>query len=465
VISLQRKAATAALALCLGGLAACSTVGSAVGRLNPFGGGDDGPEAQAAEGRRISVVAFDQTVTAAEALAGVDFALPEAQPLADWPLPGGTAEQSVEHIQAAPNFEIAWRKSIGRGADRRHHVTAPPVAAGGRVFTMDGEAGVTASDAASGDQVWRVNLQPSEGRDREAFGGGLAYADGTLFVTSGFRFVAALDAATGAVRWTTPVDAPIHSAPNVAGGRVFVVSTDNELNAFDAATGAPIWTYQALAESARILAASSPAVSGDTVIAPFASGELVALLAANGNDLWTDVLSRASRTSALSEIRDIAGRPVIYRGDVFAASHSGVFSATDLRTGSRRWSLPVVSITSPWPAGDVVYVVSRAGELICVARDSGQVYWIRDLNEGRERSEGGFLGAFDREVRPTWSGPVLASGRIVMVNTFGEAAAVNAKTGVIEKTVNLGAPAFIAPIAVNGTVYAVTDDATLVAIR
>ena len=118
--------------------------------------------------------------------------------------------------------------------------------------------------------------------------------------------------------------------------RVFAVAIDNTLLTFDTATGATGWTYQALSESARILAASSPAVSGDTVVAAFGSGELVALRAANGNDLWNEALSRANRNNALSEIRDIPGRPVIYQGDVFAVSHSGVFAATDLRTGQAR---------------------------------------------------------------------------------------------------------------------------------
>ena len=166
------------------------------------------------------------------------------------------------------------------------------------------------------------------------------------------------------------------------------VALDNTLLTFDAATGAPGWTYQALSESARILAASSPAVSGDTVVASFGSGELVALRTANGNDLWNVALSRASRTSALSEIRDIAGRPVIYQGDVFAVSHSGVFAATDLRTGQARWSLPVVGITSPLPAGDVVYVVAVDGKLVCASRESGQIYWVHDLNAGYVAGEG-----------------------------------------------------------------------------
>ncbi len=454
---LSRGALAVALMLSVAG---CSTLG----RLNPLGR-DKGPGARASEGERVSVIAFDQTVTPAEALKGVAFEIPPPVLNPAWPQPGGTPEQPLAHVQAAPELAIAWRRRIGEGTSRGNQVTATPIVADGRVYAMDGQATVSAHDATSGAPVWRVDLTPRERRDQEAYGGGLAFADGRVYVSSGFRFVAALDAATGATVWRTPVEAPMRGAPTVAAGRVFAVSADNEVFAFDARTGAESWSYQALIEPARFAIASSPAVAGDTVVAPFASGELVALRAQNGNELWTDVLSRASRTNALSELRDIAGRPVIYQGDVFATSNSGVFSSTDLRTGARRWSLPVSALTTPWPAGDVVYVMSKAGELICVARDSGQVYWLTDLNAGRVRKEGGFLGFFDREVRPTWSSPLLASNRLITVSTDGVAVAADARTGAVQKTVPLGSPAFIAPVAAGGTIYVVTEEAELIALR
>jgi len=451
--------------LLAGLLAAILSSCAAVRAVNPFDGGDDGPQARASEGRRVPVITFDQTVEPAEALRGVAFDLPPPRTDAEWPLPGGAPEQTIEHAAAPATLEVAWRRDIGDGSSRGRQLMAPPVAAGGRVYTMDAGALVSAHDAASGAQVWRVNLAPDAPRDREGYGGGLAVANGRLYVTSGYRFVAALDAATGAVAWRTATEAPVRGAPTVVDGRVFAVSVEDEILAFDAATGAQPWSYQALVEPARFAIASSPAVSGDTVVAPFASGELVALRAQNGNELWTDVLSRASRTNALSEIRDIAGRPVIYRGDVYATSHAGVFSATDLRTGSRRWSLPVTSITSPWVAGDVAYVVSKAGEVICVARDSGQVYWLTDLNEGRTRRRGGVFGFFDREVRPTWSGPLLTSNSLVLVSTEGDAVALNARTGAVERRINLRSPAFLSPIAANGAIFVVTDEAELIALR
>jgi outer membrane protein assembly factor BamB len=438
----------ASAAIAVGG---CSTV-SKVSSLNPFHGKK--AASTASRGARIPVIALDDQLKVAGALKGQDFFLPPPVAVTDWPVPGGTLEQSVEHVAAAPQFVVAWRRTFGVGFARRRHVTAPPVAFGGRVFVMDGVATVSARDERTGDSFWRTDIRVKSKGEHDAFGGGLAYADGRLYASSGYSEVVALDPRSGTMIWRARTGAPVHAAPTVAGGRVYVVDVNDELLAFDAATGAPSWTYQALTEPARILAASSPAVANDTVVTSFASGELVAVRSTNGNELWNASLSRASRTNALSEIRDIAGRPVVYKNDVYAVSHSDVFAAVDLRTGVGRWTLPVSAITTPWPAGDVVFVVDQSGQVICVSRDSGQVYWIRNLNEGRKKKQ-----------RALWSSPILASGRLIMVSTKGEAVALDPKTGATQRTLRLGAPALIGPIAAGGMIYVVTDTAQLVAIR
>lgn len=455
------------------GASGCSTA-SKLGELNPFHKADTGPKEKASEGQRVSIVAFDEKIEPAEGLKGADFFLPDPKPVAEWSLPGGTAEQSLENVAAGGGLNVAWRKPFGQKTTRGAHITAPPIAANGKVYVMDGEATVSAHDAASGNQVWKIDLRPKNKRDKEAFGGGIAIADGKLYVASGYRFVAAVNADTGAILWRKPTEEPIHAAPTVVGGRMFVVAIDNTLLTFDVATGAEGWTYQALSESARILAASSPAVSGDTVVASFGSGELVALRTTNGNDLWNEALSRASRTNALSEIRDIPGRPVIYQGDVFAVSHSGVFAATDLRTGQARWSLPITGVTSPWPAGDVVYVIDKLGKVYCASRETGQVYWIHDLGVGRAKIKKSLISVphFGKSkalpknvVRPLWSSPILANGKLITASDSGELVAINAKTGAVEKSIQLGQPVLIGPIAMNGVIYIATDEAQLIALR
>ena len=49
--------------------------------------------------------------------------------------------------------------------------------------------------------------------DHLTIGGGLAFANGRVFVSSGYRSVSALDAKTGKVIWQVKTDNPIHSAP------------------------------------------------------------------------------------------------------------------------------------------------------------------------------------------------------------------------------------------------------------
>jgi outer membrane protein assembly factor BamB len=51
------------------------------------------------------------------------------------------------------------------------------------------------------------------------------------------------------------------------------------------------------------------------------------------------------------------------------------------------------------------------------------------------------------------------------VSSDGEAVALNPKTGATEKTLKIGAPVLLSPIAVGQFVYVVTDDAQVVAIR
>ena len=447
----KRRATVVGASLLAVLLASCA--GFKTPSLPHFGGG---PPKSKLKGDRIPVLAINSKLEPNAALKDVGYVIPPPQPLADWPQPGGSPTHAVEHVVAAPDLVVAWRRRIGAPGGVHGHLTASPILADGRLYVMDGQAGVSALDPASGRELWKTNLAPRKGRDREAYGGGVAFSDGLLVVSSGYRFVAALDAKSGQVKWRQATEAPVHGAPTVSNGRVFAVDVEDQLLTFGLADGTPGWSFQALEEPARMLIASSAAVDGATVVAPFASGELTALSTANGSELWSYVLSLTNRNNALSEIRDISGRPVISRGDVLAGSHSGVFADIDLRTGQPRWSLPVSTTTTPWAAGDVIYVTSQAGEVVCISREAGQVYWIRDLNAGLRGKR-----------RATWTSPVLASDHLITVSDHGELRALDPHDGKLVKTLNLRVKqgASLTPVPVDGRIYVLTDTAELIALR
>lgn len=451
----RRFGPTIAILAAAAALSACSTVERVGSALNPFDGGE-APRETAPEDGRVSILAFEQDLTPDSALQSRTISVPLPVDLVDWSQPGGTPDNTPPNQRGSAVLERFFRADLGEGSNDRVQIAAPPVIADGKLFFLDADHRVVAIDATDGERLWSERID-SDTRDRVARGGGLAASGGRVFVTTGFGIIVALDANSGEEVWRAQAGAPFHSAPTVAGGRVFAVTNDSELVALDAGTGAVLWNYQAIAEPARILSAPSVAVSGDSVIAPFASGEVVALLAANGRRLWSDSLSRAGALTSLSAINDIAGRPAVEDGIVYAASHSGVLAAIDLRSGQRVWARPFASTQTPWVAGDVVYAVSVDGELAAFDKATGNIYWVTQLR--RYENERGRTG------RIAWQGPVMVGGRLVLANSIGEVVAVSPESGSTVATADVDASVFIPPVAAGGNIYIVTDEARLVVFR
>jgi len=442
-----------ALVAAAAALSACSTVSRIGSAINPFDGGD-APAQTAPQDGRVSILAFEQQLTPDPALAGRMIVPPPAVTLADWGQPGGTADNSPTNASGAAALQRVYRANLGEGSNNRVQLAAPPVIADGRLFFLDADHRLHAVDASDGRRIWTESLRSGRSRDRVARGGGVAVAGGRVFVTTGFGFIAAFEAASGDEVWRTNAGAPFHSAPAVSGGRVYAITNDSELIAFDAGTGDTVWNHQAIAEPARILSAPSVGIDSDTVVAPFASGEVVALVSANGRRLWSDSLSRTGRLTSLSAINDIAGRPVIDNGLVFAASHSGVLGAIDLRTGQRIWARAFASTQTPWIAGDVLYAVSVDGELTAFDRTTGNIYWVQQLRRYRDED--------DREGRVAWTGPIMVGSRLILANSLGEVIAVSPENGQTTATADVDQPVFIPPVTANGRIYIVTDKARLV---
>ena len=312
----------------------------------------------------------------------------------DWPQPGGYAGNAMYHLAAPGRLRQVWEADAGKGSDSASRLTAQPVIGGGRIYTLDAEAHVYVFDL-NGQPVWNKRLAPKNGTDMptlwgllgkpntvdpaSGMGGGIAYDNGRLFITSGFGVVIAMDAATGREIWRHDLGTPIINAPVVNGGRLFVSTHDNHFYALAEADGRQLWDHQGITESAGILVSTSAAVAGEYVVVPYTSGEVFALRVQNGQVLWSDVLSHSGTVTALSELDAIAGRPVIDRGEVYAISHSGVMAAISLASGERLWSRDIGGTQTPWAAGDFVYVVTGDGQLLCLTRKEGRVRWIHQL--------------------------------------------------------------------------------------
>jgi outer membrane protein assembly factor BamB len=110
----------------------------------------------------------------------------------------------------------------------------------GAVFTLDAHGG----RARPFGLQWRPHLVggPDGGFDRggNVSGGGLALSGDTLYATTGYGELVAIDPSNGAVRWRQRLGAGIGS-PTVSGNTVYVVSRDNRAWAISTDVGRIRW--------------------------------------------------------------------------------------------------------------------------------------------------------------------------------------------------------------------------------
>jgi outer membrane protein assembly factor BamB len=415
-----------------------------------------GSSKKALPGERQSVLAAGRTLADATTTARVTVPAPAAP--ADWPQPGGTPAHEGGHLALSGDgtFARGWTASIGQSTGYRRRITAQPVAAAGRVFTMDADGVVAAFEAATGRNLWRLDTEPENDRSTHV-GGGIATAGDTVFAATGRAELLALDAATGAIRWRVPLGAPARSAPTIASERVYVGTIDNQMLGLSASDGKRLWSYQSPASDTLVLGLPAPAYVDGIVIAGFGSGELVALRAASGTVVWSDSLAAARGRTSISDLSAIRGLPMVRDGRVYAASLGGQLVANDLRSGRRLWELELASAETPWVAGEWVFAVGTDGRLAAVNRIDGAVAWVTQLDRWETPA---------KEQDPiTWAGPILAGGRLFLGNSTGRAVLVDPATGQVESNFSLPGALSLAPIVAGGTMYMVTDNATLVALR
>lgn len=425
--------------------------------LPRFGSGDKKEQLAAEEkAGRVTMVLAEEKVAPSTTLTGIAVELPEARAVDSWMEAGGGPTKAVSHVVAAPKLDVAWKRSIGKGSTKTGALTSAPVTDGTSIFTIDAKQTVRASSLDTGSELWTVRLKGISKRDKAAIGGGLAVTGDTLVVASGYGYVAALDAKTGTQKWRRELGAPMTGSPTIDDGRVFVASNNNEIFALNLTDGETSWSDQAISESARVLGSSSAAAVEDFVIAPFSSGEIIAYLAANGRRLWTDALAQAGRFTPISEINDIGSRPVLGSGLVFASSQSGTTVAIDGRSGARIWTQQVGSTRAPALTGRYLFVLGTNNELACLDVQTGEAYWVTQLASFKNEKE--------KKKRISYSAPIVASGRVILVSSRGELLAFSPQDGTQTGSLKLGETVYIEPIAAKGRLYVLTDDAKLIAI-
>lgn len=408
-------------------------------------------------GQRIAVLSSEGDIQVDPATRAQPLNLPEAVANTDWSQSGGNAAKSMGQLALGKSLTQAFSVPAGRGQTMTERLAASPVVANGRVYVMDTGGAVRSLDARTGAQYWASQTPNDKGSETSLYGGGVAYDQGRIFATNGLGYVAALDERTGGILWKVKPGGPLRGAPSVDGSAVYVMSQDNQLYSLKESDGTLNWSATASLEIAGIFGAASPAVGQGTVVSGFSSGELNAYRYENGRQVWSDTLQRTSMSTSVSSLSDVDADPVIDSGQVIAVGQGGRMVALEITTGQRLWELNLSGISTPWLAGDWVFVVTADAKLVCVNRTSGKVRWINPLPE--------FRSAKKKRGEIDYTGPILAGGRLIVTGTAGTMYYFDPDSGSYQGATSVGAPVSVSPVVANSTLYVLDDAGRLHAYR
>lgn len=274
-------------------------------------------------------------------------------------------------VAALMGTQLAWSAQVGEG----NGSLAPQVVAG-RVFVAGGNGTVAALDAASGKDVWRLNvgtpIAAGVGADGET----------AAVITVNSQLVAIAD---GRERWRVRLPARAFTAPLVAGQRVFVLTADRTVTAFDAKSGARLWVQTRPGEPLVLGQTGALLAVGDTLVAGL-SGRLAGLNPDNGAVRWEAPVATSRGTNEVERLVDIVGPVSRIGSSVCARAYAAAVGCVDTSRGTAVWARVAQGTTGVHGDDRLVFGSESDGRFQAWQRASGEPAWNTDRLKYRSLS-------------------------------------------------------------------------------
>ena len=345
-------------------------------------------------------------------------------------------------IESTLTIRSEWSQSLG-GKGEHLRLALRPELVDGVLYAGAQNGEVIAVNAETGKRLWRTNTELS-------LSAGPGVGDGVVILGSSDGDIVALDAATGVERWRHLVSSEVLARPLVTEGMAIVRTVDGRLQALSLTDASQRWVVQE-AVPALSLRGTAPAVrAGDAILAGFDNGKILAVDIKGGETLWDTTVSPPQGRTELDRLVDL---------------DSAVKAA-----------------------GDDVFVVGFQGRAAMLARESGQIWWAKEISSYRgfgmdeenlyiTNASGGILAIRRRDGNSVWeqllalrlrglTAPEVDGDALVVGDFEGFLHWLDKRTGTIIARVKTGGDRITnAPLAAGGRVFVQTDGGRLLAYR
>ena len=421
-----------------------------VGCTSWFGVDDEVP----LPGERVSILTLEERLAPTDDTSDpVVLSEPVA---ATWSQQDANADNRPPHAAYSGGLIVDWSLDVGSAETRTSRILGQPVVGDGHLYFLDADGRVIALSLQARRSAWTRSVRPDGEDGGRGIGGGVALDGGTLFVSTGYGEVLALNALNGDVQWRRRYGIPFRAAPTVHGARVYAGLITDQTVALQRGDGSETWLHEgALKHGPSLLNALPAAANDDVVIAPYSTGEIVAVRADNGREAWRIPLAEVLQGAIQIEIEDIAGGPVIDADSVIAGGATGQLGSFDLQTGALQWRVPLTIAHTPRVTGEWMYALTAEGEIVCLRQSTGNVRWRTNLADAL---------ALDDDEDLSWAGLIIAGGQVLVAGSRRMVSLDPSDGSVLNTAAIQGDPAS-APIVADGTLYVLTREGAVVALN
>ena len=269
-----------------------------------------------------------------------------------------------------------WRFETGKA------IRAQPRVLGAHVYAHSDSGFLYKLDRKNGAEVWRARVDTGseprkptheQGTRWDRYGSSVVADQRHVYVASRDKHLYALDLKTGREVWRVAAADIMTATPALYRDLVLFAAYDGKVQAVSAGDGKPRWTFDA-----RLAVPGDLTVVGDRVLLGSRSYDLISLNAATGQEQWR-------RYYWFSWIES---PPLVRDGVIYTGSSDAVnVYAINLADGAVRWKRAVpgyswqrVALSGDWliagTTGSGAFPGSRAGSLVAMDRDTGEIRWV-----------------------------------------------------------------------------------------
>jgi outer membrane protein assembly factor BamB len=344
-------------------------------------------------------------------------------------------------FEPAVRVDRVWSAST-KGGDDVLRLGLRPAVQGERIYVAGHGGDVRALELATGRELWRASTDLD-------LAGGPAVGEGVVVVGSTGGDLVALDADAGAKRWQVMTGGEVLTAPTVSGGIVVVRTVDGRIRGLRAADGVEAWNYEQPVPRLTLRGNAPPVVDGDMVFAGLDNGKVVALSLASGELLWSTTVAPSHGRTEIERLVDIDSPVRIVGDDVFVVGYQGRIAMLARETGQVWWGRDLSSHRGFAVDGDTLYVTTADSTVVALSRRDGTPVWSQEAM-----------------IRRSLTAPALADGALVVGDFEGYLHWLDTATGeLLARGKTGGGRMSNAPVAAGGLLLLETDSGDVQAWR